>query len=79
MTSWSRSRPNWSGTTALCLALVSRFVGLYDKAGCREKLSWLLGRLTQLLAEDGRRPFNLKVMGGGGWELNYAVLRSHHF
>ena len=38
-----------------------RFVGIYGRAGCREKLEWLLGRLTQLLAEDGRRPTNIKV------------------
>jgi hypothetical protein len=36
-------------------------MGIYDKAGCREKLQWLLGRLVELLAEDGRRPTNLKV------------------
>ncbi len=38
-----------------------RFIGIYDKAGCREKMQWLLGRLVELLAEDGRRPTNLKV------------------
>ena len=36
-------------------------MGLYNEAECKEKLSWLLDRLTQLIAEDGRKPTVIKV------------------
>jgi len=43
------------------VGLEDRFVGIYNKEECREKLTWLLGRLTALLVEDGRKPTNIKV------------------
>jgi len=43
------------------VGLEDRFVGIYTKQECREKLVWLLGRLVQLLVEDGRKPSNIKV------------------
>ena len=38
-----------------------RFLGIYSKDECSEKLRWLLGRLVLLLAEDGRKPTTIKV------------------
>ena len=44
--------------TLYCL----RFLGIYTKEECAEKLRWLLGRLLLLLAEDGRKPTTIKVV-----------------
>ena len=43
------------------IGLEDRFKGIQDKAGVREKVVWLLGRLGTLLAEDGRQATTLKV------------------
>ena len=43
------------------IGLEDRFKGIQDKAGVREKVVWLLGRLGTLLAEDGRQATTLRV------------------
>ena len=43
------------------IGLEDRFRGIQDKAGVREKIVWLLGRLAELLAEDGRQATTLRV------------------
>ena len=52
-----------SGFLAIFLTLYClRFLGIYKKEECAEKLRWLLGRLLLLLAEDGRKPTTIKVV-----------------
>jgi len=43
------------------IGLEDRFMGLYNENECKDKLCWLLDRLLQLLAEDGRKPTVIKV------------------
>ena len=60
--SWGRdgSRVKMSGRVG-SIGLEDRFRAIQDKAGVREKIVWLLGRLGDLLAEDGRQPTTLRV------------------
>jgi len=60
--SWGHdpSEVKMSGRPA-SVGLEDRFMGIYNKEESREKLRWLLGRLVQLLAEDGRKPTNIRV------------------
>ena len=59
---WGRddSRVKMSGRAG-SIGLEDRFRGIQDKAGVREKIVWLLGRLAELLAEDGRQTTTLRV------------------
>jgi len=43
------------------IGLEDRFMGIYDKEGIRDKLVWLLNRLSVLLGEDGRKATTVKV------------------
>ena len=60
--SWGRdgSRVKMSGRVA-SIGLEDRFRAIQDKAGVKEKIVWLLGRLGELLAEDGRQATTLRV------------------
>ena len=46
--------PGMNGRVGV-IGLEYRFMGIYDREGVREKLVWLLNRLSVLLAEDGRK------------------------
>lgn len=43
------------------LGLEDRFKKITTEEECSQKFSWLLGRLSHLLSEDGRVPQTLKV------------------
>ena len=43
------------------IGLEDRFLGIKDKKGVREKLVWLIGRLADLVAEDGRKPYTIRI------------------
>ena len=45
----------------LSIGLEDRFKCISTKAECLEKVKWLLGRLSKLVLEDGRKPQTLKV------------------
>ena len=59
---WGRdsSQVKMSGRVG-SIGLEDRFKGIQDKAGVKQKIVWLLGRLETLLAEDGRQPTTMKV------------------
>ena len=46
---------------AASIGLEDRFMGIKDQDGVRLKLTWLIGRLALLVAEDGRKPSTLRV------------------
>jgi len=60
--SWGRdsSSVKMSGRVGV-IGLEDRFKAIQDKAGVKEKLVWLMGRLGHLLAEDGRQATTLRV------------------
>ena len=43
------------------IGLEDRFKGIYDKAGVKEKLEWLIDRLEHLIIEDGRQANTFKI------------------
>ena len=45
----------------LSIGLEDRFKCISTKAECLKKVKWLLGRLSKLVLEDGRKPQTLKV------------------
>ena len=43
------------------IGLEDRFRGVHDKTGVRDKLSWLIDKLEQLIIEDGRQATTFRV------------------
>ena len=50
------------------IGLEDRFLGIKDKKGVREKLVWLIGRLADLVAEDGRKPYTIRITMRDGYK-----------